>query len=408
MWWARQLESSVHTRAATRVRTAGALCGAALLTACHPAATPLRLGTTTTVEQSGALSLLTSLWQGPPLATVIGPSGQILRSAAAGDLDVVITHAPVLEAKWLGGGRAALVCPLVASQFAIVGPATDPAGVRRAAGGADALRRIAHARALFVSRGDSSGTHTKERALWARAGVNPGGEPWYVESGAGQAATLQIADERGGYALADLPTLAHMQGLSLRPLLTADTALTNPYTLYVVRRPRGGAEHSGARAFAAWAMGPWRDQLIALHLSDGTPAFVPRPGGCSPREPSLGPLQQPPRHSGERHFARAADDGGRARGLPRGPLGRRDEVFWPREVPECCGPGRASRTRQRHHEGGRVAGRIDSIDRTPDHTLTLTRVQPIAIAERIASRDIPSPGTLRSRPLRAAMGGSCS
>jgi tungstate transport system substrate-binding protein len=218
------------------------------------------------------------LWHGAPLTKVIGPSGQILRSASEGDLDVVITHAPALETKWLGGGRAALRCPVVASRFAIVGPANDPAGVASAASAADAVARIARQRAPFVSRGDSSGTHLKELALWQTARVSPRGEPWYIESGAGQAATLQIADERGAYALADLPTLAHIQGITLRVLFTADTTLVNPYTLYVVRTP---VEHPAARPFVTWVMEVWRDRLAAIRLPDGTPAFVPRAGGCA-------------------------------------------------------------------------------------------------------------------------------
>lgn len=245
--------------------------------ACRHPPPPLRLGTTYTVEQSGALALVDSFWRGGPLAKVIGPSGQILRSASEGDLDVVITHAPALEAKWLGGGRAALRCPLVASRFAIVGPAADPARVAGAASAADAMARIARRRALFVSRGDSSGTHMKELALWQAAGLSPRGQGWYVESGTSQAATLQIADERVAYALADLPTLAHVQGIALRVLFTADSALLNPYTLFIVSAP---AEHPTARAFASWAMEVWRDRLAAIRLPDGAAAFAPAAGGC--------------------------------------------------------------------------------------------------------------------------------
>jgi len=254
-----------------------------LLGACRaapppPPPPPLRLGTTTTVEQSGALALLDSLWRGTPLRTVIAPSGQFLRSAAAGDLDVVITHAPALEAKWLGGDQAALRCPLMASRFAIVGPASDPAAVRGATSAADAFRRIAHSGATFVSRADSSGTHMKELALWRAAGVHPRPSGAYLESGAGQAATLQIADERGSYALADLPTFAHLHAVALHVLFSAATGLTNPYTLYVVRHT---PEHPAARGFATWAMQSWRERLTALRLPDGAPEFTPRPGACT-------------------------------------------------------------------------------------------------------------------------------
>ena len=254
-----------------------ALAGGLLL-ACHAGPQPLRLGTTYTVQQSGALAVLESLWTGPPpLATLVAPSGQILRAAANGDLDIVITHAPTLEQRLLlEPGHALLRCPLAASRFAVVGPAADPARVGTAATAVDAFRRIARAGGPFVSRGDSSGTHVRELALWSAAGVAPA-PAWYLESGADQATTLHLADERAAYALADLPTYAKLRGLASRILFAADTALSNPYTLYVVRRPDA---HPGARDFATWATRAGRAALLTLRLPDGTPAFVPQPGDC--------------------------------------------------------------------------------------------------------------------------------
>jgi tungstate transport system substrate-binding protein len=260
-----------------------ALICAALVT-CTSEARPLRLGTTYTVEQSGALVVLDSLHPPAAVTVVVGPSGQILRSAAAGDLDVVITHAPSLEQRLLvAPGHAALRCPFVASRFAIVGPAADPAKVAGAATAAEALRRIAAAGAPFVSRGDSSGTHVKELALWDRAGVSPAppphNRPWYLESGSDQAATLRLADERRAYALADLPTFTRLQGIELRVLLAGDTALVNPYTLYVIRSP---SPHPAAAAFGSWALTDWRARLLALRLEGGAAAFLPLAGGCEP------------------------------------------------------------------------------------------------------------------------------
>src|SRR5439155_12698986 len=101
------------------------------------------------------------------------------------------------------------LCPLAASRFAVAGPAAAPAGVAPAATAAEAFRRIAAAGGPFVSRGDSSGTHVKELGLWRAAGVTPAPR-WYLESGADQAATLHLADERRAYALADLPTYAKL------------------------------------------------------------------------------------------------------------------------------------------------------------------------------------------------------
>ena len=258
----------------------------AALVGCTSEARPLRLGTTTTVDQSGAMAMLDSLQPPAHIAVVIGPSGQILRSAAAGDLDVIITHAPSLEQRLLvAPGHVQLRCPFVASAFAIVGPPADPAKI---AGGTavDALKRIAAARATFVSRGDSSGTHVKELALWARAGVSPSpplrGRPWYLETGSDQGATVRLADERRGYALVDLPTFAKLKGVELRVLVAGDTALLNPYTLYVIRSP---SPHAAALSFASWAMDVWRTRLLAMQLDGGLAAFQPLAGGCAPPAP---------------------------------------------------------------------------------------------------------------------------
>jgi len=262
------------------------MCAAA--GACTSEARPLRFGTTYTVEQSGALALLEprgiapGLPAPPPIAVVVAPSGQILRAAARGDLDVVLTHAPSLEHRLLvAPARAGLRCPFVASRFAVVGPPGDPARVAAAPDAAAAFARIARAGATFVSRGDSSGTHVTELTLWTAAGVQPQGERWYVESGADQAATLRLADERGAYALADLPTLARLPPLDLRVLLWRDSTLVNEYTLYVVASPR---PHPAADSFARWALDTWRADVLAIRLPDGQPAFERSPGACTAQE----------------------------------------------------------------------------------------------------------------------------
>jgi tungstate transport system substrate-binding protein len=261
-----------------RLEVGALICAALAACTSAPTERPLRLGTTFTVQQSGALALLDSLHPPDSLATVIAASGQVLQAAARGDLGVAITHAPSLEERLLViPGHAVRRCPFVASRFAVVGPASDPAAVARAASAVDAVARIARAGAPFISRGDSSGTHVKELALWRAAGIAPQGKPWYVETGADQAMTLHVADERSAYALADLPTLARTPGLELRILFDRDTMLTNPYTLYVVRGP----DSMRGAAFATWAMTVWRDRLVQVRLPDGSAAFVVRPGGCT-------------------------------------------------------------------------------------------------------------------------------
>jgi len=190
-----------------------------------------------------------------------------------------------LEQRWLGApGRTALSCPLFASRFAIVGPPADPAGIRGLASGVDAMRRVARVGAVFVSRADSSGTHEKERELWRLAGVDPGPELWHVESGASQAANLQQASNWRAYTLADLPTFLLIKdrrgdALDLEVLVapTADTLLTNPYTLYLTAPPD---RLERARPLAEWLATAWRDRVLAQRLPDGSAAFVMRDGSC--------------------------------------------------------------------------------------------------------------------------------
>ena len=260
-----------------------ALVTALLVAACGPP--PVRLGATFTLEQSGALSAIDSLYPGPHFVTIIGPSGQVLREAAAGDLDLVIAHAPGLERRLLI--EPALIerrCPLFASRFGIAGPPGDPAHIRDLASGVAAFRRIAGVGAVFVSRGDSSGTHQKERELWALAGVDPDPEQWHIESGAGQIANILQAAEWRGYTLVDLPTFTLMKRqrgdrLELELLVAppGDTALTNPYTLYVMRST---TQHTRATALADWLATGWRDHVLALRQPDGDAAFVRREGEC--------------------------------------------------------------------------------------------------------------------------------
>jgi tungstate transport system substrate-binding protein len=230
------------------------------------------------------LAVAESLWQGVPLATVIGPSGQILHAAAQGDLDVVLTHAPALEAKFLGSGAAEERCPLVISRFVVVGPPSDPAGVRAARDASDAFRIIAAHSATFISRGDSSGTNEREVAVWRLAGLAPWqpGHAWYLESGTDQTTTLRLADERHAYALADLPTLATLRDLAIRPLFGGDTILVNRYSISLVRVP---TPHPAARRFVTWALDTVRPRLLAMRLADGTPAFETSPGACATSSP---------------------------------------------------------------------------------------------------------------------------
>lgn len=196
----------------------------------------LTLATTTSVEDSGLLDRLLppfSRETGIRVKAVAVGSGAALRMAASGDADILLTHAPDAEAELVRSGVVIARVPLMENEFLIAGPAEDPAGVREAESAAEALRRIHDSGAGWVSRGDRSGTHLRERALWLAAGLDPDAQRrgWTI-TGAGMGLTLQVAGERQAYLLSDLGTfLAFRDRTSLVAHSRPDPALLNTYSL---------------------------------------------------------------------------------------------------------------------------------------------------------------------------------
>jgi len=212
------------------------------------------VATTTSLNDTGLLDSLAPLFSrasGFSIRVVAVGSGQALRMGERGDADIVLVHSPAAESAFVARGHGLSRRPFASNYFTIVGPAGDPAGVRRAANLAEAMRAIAAGDVVFVSRGDSSGTHVRELALWRAAG---GLARWrgYLETGQGQAPTLLVADERRGYSLTDRSTLGSLrQRVALVPLREREPALLNVYSVIELNplgRPRLNA--AGARAFA--------------------------------------------------------------------------------------------------------------------------------------------------------------
>ena len=254
------------------VLAAGALLG------CSHGPAPLVLASTTSTEDSGLFDELLPAFEaaepGYEVRLVAVGSGQALRLGERGDADVLLVHSPAAEAEFMRAGHGEERRPVMYNEFVIVGPPADPASIR----GRDpvaAFRTIAGARAHFVSRGDDSGTHQKELALWKRAGVAPAGAAWYTDVGQGMGETLGVAAERGAYTLTDLATFLFLKQLrGLTVLVAGDSALFNPYSVIVVRH----AEHpAGARAFARWITSPAGQQLIRSYgrRAFGRPLFTP-------------------------------------------------------------------------------------------------------------------------------------
>lgn len=239
----------------------------------------LRLATTTSTENSGLLKRLLPSFErdtGYKVHVISVGTGKALRMGRDGDVDVVLVHAPAAEQRFVADGHGVDRRDVMYNDFIIVGPAADPAGVRGERDAAAALRRIAERGAVFVSRGDDSGTHKKERDLWQAAGVKPSGK-WYLEVGQGMEQVLLMAGELGGYAVTDRGTwLAIRNKLPLQISSEGDTRLFNPYGIIAVNPARyPDANYEGAKALIAWITSSSGQTLIADFKVNGEPLFVP-------------------------------------------------------------------------------------------------------------------------------------
>ena len=282
---------------------------ALLLTACAPAATPaqtaapptvaptapptekpaptnpeLILATTTSTQDSGLLDVLVPMFEdqtGYKVKVVAVGTGQALQMGQEGNADVLLVHAPSSEKTYMDGNYGKDRMLVMHNDFIIVGPAADPAGIKGGAVAVDAFKKIAESAASFVSRGDKSGTNTKELALWKSAGLDPAGKKpaWYIESGQGMGATLTIASEKEAYTLTDRATfLANKSNLQLDLLVEKDNALLNVYHVITVNPdlwPKVNFE--GATAFADWLISaPTQDVIREFGVKEyGQPLFIP-------------------------------------------------------------------------------------------------------------------------------------
>ncbi len=250
-----------------------------LVAACEDAparAESVVMATTTSVEDTGLLDALAEglradlpRWRVRMIA--VG-TGEALELARRGDADVVLVHDPAAESVFVAQGHGDRRRTIMRNDFVVVGPPSDPAGVSGAAETSDAFERIAHARALFVSRGDSSGTHRREVALWRGTGITPAAE-WYLEVGLGQGDLLRMASERRAYALTDRGTFRyHEPRLQLAVLHADQPPLDNPYSVIVASR---SADTTGASEVADWLAGERARAIIDAYGREqyGSPLF---------------------------------------------------------------------------------------------------------------------------------------
>jgi tungstate transport system substrate-binding protein len=229
----------------------------------------LRLATTTSTENSGLLYELLPPFEKQfniKVDIIAVGSGKAIKLGENGDVDVVLAHERSLEDKFVAEGYGVNRRDVMHNDFVIIGPTADPAGVSKAKTAAEAFKMIAKKGAPFVSRGDKSGTHSKELSLWMKAKVKPAGS-WYMESGMGMGEVLTMAYEKGAYTLTDRGTyLAFQKGgkINLPILFEGDPTLFNPYGIIAVNPARHpSVNYVMAMALIGWVTSQEGQRIIA-------------------------------------------------------------------------------------------------------------------------------------------------
>lgn len=242
------------------------------------------LATTSSTQDSGLLDVLVPIFErrtGYIVKTVSVGTGQALALGGRGEADVVLVHAPEAEKKYVAEGTLINRRLVMHNDFVIVGPAADPVKVRGLKRAIDALRRIAEAKAPFVSRGDNSGTHILENRLWKETGIEATGG-WYLQSGQGMGQTLAIASEKQAYTLTDRGTyLSLKKRLALDALVERDKLLLNVYSVLEVNPSRfHRVNAAGGKAFADFMVSAEAQAVIKTFGVEkfGEPLFFPDAG----------------------------------------------------------------------------------------------------------------------------------
>jgi len=243
------------------------------------------LATTTSTQDTGLLDVLIPLFEketGYFVKTIAVGSGQAMAMGQKGEADVLLVHSPDAEKKFIAEELGVNRRLVMHNDFVIVGSGDDQAKIKNTKSAAGAFKLIASAEALFVSRGDNSGTNAQEKKLWKAAGVNPEGQKWYQQTGLGMGQTLNVTAEKKGYTLADRGTYLSMKkNLNMDILVEGDAALLNIYHVMEVNIAKWPKVNSpGAKAFADFMVSKKTQGIIKSFGVDkyGSPLFFPDAG----------------------------------------------------------------------------------------------------------------------------------
>ena len=239
----------------------------------------LKLATTTSTYETGLLDHILPPFEkkhGVKVHVISVGTGKAIKIAEAGDVDIILVHARRAEDKFVADGFGVNRRDVMYNDFVLLGPKADPAGLAGMKDAAAALKKVAAAQHVFVSRGDDSGTHKKERLLWERAGVKPAGA-WYLEAGQGMSAALRIADEKNAYVMLDRATyLSNKNKIRLVLTVEGDKMLFNPYGVIAVSPYRyAHVKYELAMGLIAWLTTPECQELIGNYRKAGSPLYHP-------------------------------------------------------------------------------------------------------------------------------------
>ncbi len=248
----------------------------------EPMGGTLILATTTSTADSGLLDFILPVFEektGVSVDVIAVGTGQALELGVNGDADVLLVHARAQEDAFMANGDGVRREDVMYNDFVIVGPASDPAGIKGKGKASTAFTMIADSASTFVSRGDNSGTHSKEKSVWADAGIEPSGD-WYVSAGQGMGAVLVMASEQLAYTLTDRATYLAVkaEGLDLEIMVEGDPILFNPYGVIAVNPDKSpDINNDLANAFIDWLVSVETQTLIATFGVDtyGSPLFTP-------------------------------------------------------------------------------------------------------------------------------------
>ena len=243
------------------------------------------LSTTTSTQDSGLLDVLIPVFEkktGYFVKTIAVGSGQAMAMGQKGEADVLLVHSPEAEEKFVAEGYGVNRRIVMHNDFILVGPPEDPARIKGMKSSSESFKKIASEKALFMSRRDNSGTHSKEKAIWKATGINPEGEKWYQQTGLGMGQTLNVAAEKKGYTLADRGTyLALKKNLGLHILVEGDAILLNIYHVIEVNPAKWTKINAlGASAFSYFLVSYEAQGIIRTFGVDrfGSPLFFPNAG----------------------------------------------------------------------------------------------------------------------------------